>query len=155
MTRSVEEQIRRAMEEGAFDNLPGKGKPLHLDDNPFADPEWRLAYHVLQSSGYSLPWIEARREIEAALQEARQALRRSWEWHQTQLAAGQPAAWVDAEWQRARVAFRDQAEELNRRIRSYNLQVPADRFQLPPLNLDRELELTASPPSDTLTGSDA
>ena len=28
--RSIDEQIRKAMEEGQFDNLPGKGKPLPL-----------------------------------------------------------------------------------------------------------------------------
>lgn len=153
--RNVDEQIRRAMEEGAFDNLPGKGKPLHLDDDPFADPEWRLAHHVLQSSGYTLPWIETRREIEAGAQEARQALRRAWEWHQAQSEAGQSPAWVESEWRRAREAFAAQVAELNRRIRSLNLEVPSAQFQMAPINLERELELTASLPSDTLPGSDA
>jgi len=32
----IDRQIREAMERGAFDNLPGAGKPLHLDP----DPEW-------------------------------------------------------------------------------------------------------------------
>jgi hypothetical protein len=90
----VEEQICRAMEEGQFDNLPGKGKPLHLEDNPFEDPEWRLAHHVLRSSGFTLPWIEARRELEAAILEARTALRRSWAWRQAALAGGQPVQLV-------------------------------------------------------------
>jgi len=57
---NAEEQIRRAIEEGKFDNLPGKGKPLNLEQNPFEDPEWRLANHVLITSGFSLPWIEKR-----------------------------------------------------------------------------------------------
>ena len=68
---NAEEQIRRAIEEGKFDNLPGKGKPLHLDQNPFEDPDWRLANHVLKTSGFSLPWIEKRNEIEALIQTAR------------------------------------------------------------------------------------
>jgi DnaJ family protein C protein 28 len=151
--KSVDEQIRRAMQEGAFDNLPGKGKPLRLEDNPHADPEWRLAYQALQSSGYSLPWIETRKEIEAAVLAARQALRRSWEWRQAQ--AGQPAGWVEAEWQRACAVFGEQLTEINRRIQSFNLEAPSERFQMPLLKLERELELTASPPSDTLPGSDA
>jgi hypothetical protein len=36
--RSVEEQIREAQERGAFDNLPGAGKPLRIADA--GDPNW-------------------------------------------------------------------------------------------------------------------
>lgn len=32
----IDRQIREAMERGEFDNLPGAGRPLELDD----DPEW-------------------------------------------------------------------------------------------------------------------
>jgi hypothetical protein len=32
----IDRQVREAMERGAFDNLAGAGKPLHLDP----DPEW-------------------------------------------------------------------------------------------------------------------
>ena len=39
----IEEEISRAMREGKFSNLAGKGKPLRLEDDQFADPEWRLA----------------------------------------------------------------------------------------------------------------
>ncbi|MEA3440806.1 MAG: DUF1992 domain-containing protein [Chloroflexota bacterium] len=55
----IEEHIRRAMEEGKFDDLPGKGKPLRLDHNPHEDPQWRTAYRMLRNSGFTLPWIEA------------------------------------------------------------------------------------------------
>lgn len=34
----VDRQVREAIERGEFDNLPGAGKPLHLDD----DPDWWL-----------------------------------------------------------------------------------------------------------------
>ena len=30
----IEEHIRRAIEEGSFEDLPGKGQPLHLYENP-------------------------------------------------------------------------------------------------------------------------
>ena len=32
--RSLDQQIRRAIENGEFDNLPVKGKPLDLSVNP-------------------------------------------------------------------------------------------------------------------------
>ena len=146
----IEEHIRRAMQEGQFDNLPGKGKPLHLDDNPFEDPEWRLAHHVLQSSGFTLPWIEKRRELEAAIEGARQALRQKWAWRESALARNQPLTSIDAEWARARQVFTRQVDELNRQITSYNLEAPSERFHLPWLNAEREIALTTSPASDRL-----
>ena len=35
-------QIREAIEDGKFDNLPGKGKPLDLSENPqlTSAPSW-------------------------------------------------------------------------------------------------------------------
>jgi DnaJ family protein C protein 28 len=147
---NAEEQIRRAIEEGKFDDLPGKGKPLNLEQNPFEDPEWRLANHVLKSSGYSLPWIEKRGEIEALIDSARAALKRSQEWRQQASKAGLPASSVTAEWNKAVEKFREQAAEINRLILSYNLEVPAAQLQLQQLSIERELELTSSSPSDTL-----
>ena len=62
---NIEEQLRKAMAEGKFDNLPGKGKPLHLDEEqPTCRPRLGAGYRMLKDSGFSLPWIETIREIE-------------------------------------------------------------------------------------------
>ena len=137
---SIDEIIRRAMEAGQFDNLPGKGKPLNLEDNPHEDPAWRMAHHVLRNGGFSLPWIETLHEIETGLEEARLALRRVWAWRETSLSEGKDFQWVEAEWQRAVGAFQEQITSLNKRIQSYNLEVPNDRFQRQPLNAEGEFE---------------
>ncbi len=42
--------------------------------------DWRLAYHPLRANGYSLPWIEERRAIEAERDEALEALEIVWEY---------------------------------------------------------------------------
>jgi len=137
---NIEDQLRKAMAEGKFDNLPGKGKPLRLDEsNPHADPEWELAYHMLKEGGYSLPWIETIREIEKDIEAARKDLQRTWEWRQAALAESQPAIFIADEWERALQAFKDKLFALNKRIRDYNLKVPVARFQRPTLNYEREL----------------
>ncbi|MEW5871617.1 MAG: DnaJ family domain-containing protein [Chloroflexota bacterium] len=136
--KDIEEHIRRAAEEGKFDNLPGKGKPLRLEGDPLADPEWRLAYHVLREGGYTLPWIELQQEIDAESEAARAGLRRAWAWRQKALAGGEPPGLVEAEWQRARRRFAARVEKLNRRIFDYNLQVPAERLQRRKLDVERE-----------------
>ncbi len=133
--------MRRAMADGKFDDLPGKGKPLHLDDsNPHADPEWELAYRMLKESGYSLPWIETLHEIEKDIDVALKELQRTWKWRIIYLSAEVPEKKATEEWERAQTALKENLEALNKRIRDYNLQVPNVRFQRPGLNFERELE---------------
>jgi len=146
----VEDQIRRAMEAGQFDNLPGKGKPLRMEEDPFEDPEWRMAHHVLRNSGFTLPWIEARRELEEAIQAAREALQRSWAWRQAARAQNQTAAGVNAEWERALQVFRKKMDEVNQDILTYNLKAPSPQFHMLRVDAEREIELTTAPASDTL-----
>lgn len=138
---NIEEHLKKAMAEGKFDNLPGKGKPLHLDEsNPHADPEWELAYKMLKDSGYSLPWIEEIREIEGEIEVARKDLQLAWELRQEAPSGSQAGSYSAAEWNRALSSFKEKLTVLNKRIRDYNLQVPNARFQRPGLNLEREIE---------------
>ncbi|OGO40745.1 MAG: hypothetical protein A2W36_01365 [Chloroflexi bacterium RBG_16_58_14] len=143
---NIEEHIRKAIEDGKFDDLPGRGKPLRLDENPLEDEDWRLAFHILREGGFSLPWIETIREIEGEIEQARTALRRTWEWRTVALSQNQPYERVQVEWQRAVDIFNVKITQLNKRIRDYNLQAPTGRFQRPLLNLEREIKtLTANP----------
>ena len=55
------------MEEGAFDNLEGKGKPLVFEDDSMVPPDLRMAYKILKNAGYLPPAIENEREIRQAV----------------------------------------------------------------------------------------
>ena len=59
----AEQRIEDAMRDGAFDNLPGAGKPLALDDDLLVPEEARVAYRVLKNAGLVPPELETRREI--------------------------------------------------------------------------------------------
>ena len=59
----VEKKIKEASEKGEFDNLPGKGKPLALDDDSGIPEDLRLAYKVLKNADCLPPEIELRKEI--------------------------------------------------------------------------------------------
>ncbi len=136
---NVEDLIKKAMEEGKFDNLPGKGKKIHLEGgNPNADPDWELAYGILKDAGYSLPWIETLREIEKDIEAARVSLRRAWEYYKDSY--GIPDSDDAAVWERARQVFKTRLDDLNKRIRDYNLHVPSAHFQRPALNYDQEVQ---------------
>ncbi len=63
LSRIAEDRIRRAMEEGQFDNLPNRGVPLNLDDEALVPEDLRLAYRVLKNAGCVPPELELRREI--------------------------------------------------------------------------------------------
>ncbi|WP_409304350.1 DUF1992 domain-containing protein [Peribacillus sp. SCS-155] len=47
----AEDKIKQAIKDGEFDNLPGKGKPLNLDDMNGIPPELRMAYRMLKNAG--------------------------------------------------------------------------------------------------------
>ncbi|MGD2155737.1 MAG: DUF1992 domain-containing protein [Anaerolineales bacterium] len=139
--RAVDEIIRQAMGRGDFDNLPGKGKPLEIQDNPYEDPAWSMAFRALRSSGFTLPWMETRRQIENDLEAARDTLLRSWKWRESVLKRqGSSRSWVEGEWDRAVAEFRERIDALNQRIFSYNLEVPSELFQRKRINYDRELK---------------
>jgi hypothetical protein len=59
----AEEKIREAMARGEFDNLPGAGKPLALEDDSMVPGELRVAYKILKNAGCLPPELELRKEI--------------------------------------------------------------------------------------------
>jgi hypothetical protein len=61
----AEQRITEAAERGEFDDLPGAGQPLDLDDDPLVPGELRLAYRILKNAGFVPPELEAQREIRA------------------------------------------------------------------------------------------
>jgi hypothetical protein len=59
----AEARIEEAIAAGAFDALPGAGRPLDLDDDRLVPEELRAAYRVLKRAGFVPPEVEARKEI--------------------------------------------------------------------------------------------
>jgi hypothetical protein len=62
----VDRQIREAMEEGKFDDLPLTGKPLPMEDETFAGDR-AMAFRILRNAGAAPPWIEADKEVRELL----------------------------------------------------------------------------------------
>ncbi|SFE18155.1 protein of unknown function [Lentibacillus persicus] len=49
----VEDKIKESIENGDFDNLPGKGKKLNVrDELPGLSPELNQAYKILKNAGF-------------------------------------------------------------------------------------------------------
>jgi len=96
--------------------------------NPYESEEWRTAYRMLRSNGYSLPWLEMRKEIEEAINQVRSDALCVWLSGRTDL------------WTEQIKVCEERIKALNERIFKYNLQVPSAQFQRRPLNLAREIE---------------
>jgi DnaJ homolog subfamily C member 28 len=146
--RLIEEQLRKAREEGKFDNLRGHGQPLNLDENPFEDRTWQMANEMLKRNGFRPEWLEDDIAIREQLAQAQRALIRSREWRTRELAglAGRSDAraieqrhWVEQEWRLAQERFRAQLAELNKVIFNFNLKAPSTRFQRVKLDVEAEL----------------
>ena len=45
----AEEKIRQAIRNGDLDHIPGKGKPLQLEDLSMVPPEFRMSYKILKT----------------------------------------------------------------------------------------------------------
>ena len=69
VARIAEYKIREAQESGAFDNLPGAGKPLDLADLSLVPEELRVAYIALKNAGYLPEEAQLRKDV-ARLEEA-------------------------------------------------------------------------------------
>ena len=61
--RIVEERILEAQRAGAFDNLPGKGKPLELEDLSWVPEDLRVGYIVLKNAHVLPPEAELLKDI--------------------------------------------------------------------------------------------
>ena len=59
----AERKIREAIQNGEFNNLLNRGKPLNLDEDPFIPQELCMAYRILFNSGCIPPELEIRKEI--------------------------------------------------------------------------------------------
>lgn len=150
--RVIEEQLRKAREEGKFDNLRGHGQPLSLDSNPFEDPAWQLANDLLKKNGFRPDWLEDDVSIRDQVAQARLAVLRAREWRAGELAslAGQSSAaaierrlLVEQEWQQAQARFRTRLGEINKQIFNLNLKVPSTRLQRLRLDIEDELRKVA------------
>jgi hypothetical protein len=61
--RIAEQRILEAQRAGAFDNLPGKGKPLELEDLSWVPDDLRIGYLVLKNANVLPPEAELLKDI--------------------------------------------------------------------------------------------
>lgn len=138
----IDDLIEEGREQGVFDNLPGKGKPLNLKRSRFA-PEKELAHGLLKQNDLKPAWIMARSDLMAQIDSLRADIKHKWDLYEREYrlgqGEGQRSALVIA-WDDACLKWAETIIELNRQINNFNLKRPSDNLELFKLSLDKEME---------------
>jgi hypothetical protein len=121
----VDRQIREAMDEGKFDDLPFQGEPLPAVDDAFAG-DWAMAFRMLKNAGAAPPWIIADKDVRALLDRRDAILARA----STASALGR---------RRDRAELERLVVEVNVAVACLNAEAPTDRQHRRPLVLAEEL----------------
>lgn len=140
----VEQRIQEAREQGKFKNLKGEGAPQEIEDNPFENPEMRLAHKVLSNAGFCLPWLELMKEIDADVSRAE----RVWEDYRAHRRAqmegvhrgavarfAETVAEIDAARNRALTRLESRWTEINKKVADLNATVPSESLQRIPVQI--------------------
>ncbi|MCZ6677108.1 MAG: DUF1992 domain-containing protein [Candidatus Poribacteria bacterium] len=144
MPINVSRQIQEAIERGDFNNLPGRGKPQRLEDNPFIPRAVRLVNQMLKDNGFAPRWIEVDKEIRAESEQVEKLLANMKE-RRKRLEARirvQPLRHdairrsFELERTRALETYVSQLEALNKKIQRFNLMAPVSDKQKPLYNLN-------------------
>ena len=59
----VEKRIKEAQERGDFEDLPGHGEPINIEDDSHIPEEMRLTYKILKNADCLPPELQLRKEI--------------------------------------------------------------------------------------------
>nr|XP_016470728.1 PREDICTED: dnaJ homolog subfamily C member 28-like isoform X1 [Nicotiana tabacum] len=105
-------------DQGQFENLPGKGKPLDLNTNPHADPAEDTLYRILSRNKCAPEWVELNKEIRSNVVDWRSALKKAWT-HKDSVG--------DSKWIEASESLKLQMRDINNKVFRYNLIVPFGR----------------------------
>lgn len=135
----TEKKLREAIENGEFDDLPGKGEPIDLKENPFEDPDLRVVHRLLRNAGFAPAWIEERKDIDAELEAAQGKLTRAWALFGRVGRTGNVPN--SQEWERSVGEFREKVAGLNKRISIYNLKAPAAVFHRKRIDAEKVIEI--------------
>ena len=142
----ISQAIEDAMREGAFDDLPGKGKPLVLNENPNEPPDMAMANKLLKNNDTTPPWIGDRKKLLEDVADLRAEMAPRWAWMRADWAS--PTAnreRLAPRWANQIATWTAQTDKLNSRIRDLNLILPIWRMELLRIHLADELARIGAP----------
>lgn len=146
----IGQRISQAMNDGEFDNLPGKGKPQNLEQNPFAGDN-HLAFDIMASNDIAPGWITRRKEIQERVEKLRADMQSEAALYRHNLTLAAASIGVDAAdmelakrkvsalWTQRSDMWGEEIAAINRLIQSINLEQPLPEMEMCTLRLSEEL----------------
>jgi DnaJ family protein C protein 28 len=123
---AIDKMLRDAQQSSEWQNLPGEGRPLNLDDNPYAPADQKLAYKILKDNDMSPAWIMDGKELEATREKIMKRIGRA-------KAAGITSSSYVSD------SLRDAVKDFNTKVMNYNLKVPPGIPQKRFVDIDKVL----------------
>lgn len=143
----VDQMLDSARDAGTFDNLPGNGKPLQLEDDSHIPSEMKLAHKMLKEHDLTPEWIMQGKDIDALRERLLADMRKGWRLFQGAQADADRSNMPlhnrkrnESTWQRTQETYRTTALRLNREIMTYNLKVPPGFPHKALFDVERELQ---------------
>ena len=148
VARVAEGKIQEGIEEGKFDNLPGKGKPVVIEDDTSTPQHVRIANRVLKNAGVAPEWIQIRQDIleeRKAVSALFARLERESAARRSRITSTDPE---DAyflrclEWhQRSRNEYFNRLKSVNTSILKYCMCAPQTAEPFTPYSIEKEMRL--------------
>jgi len=143
----AEGKIQEAIDEGKFDDLPGKGKPIVFDDDPMTPPHLRVMNRILKNANALPEWIQVQKDIEAdqaKVRAMRDRLNKENERWRKRLSMPSSRAGADAQYSawhaKQRAAYLNLMKSINRAILKYTLIAPPSALHMTAFKLQSEME---------------
>ena len=145
LARIADRIIAEAVEEGKFDDIAGKGRPLNLDDDPLTPPHLRLGNRILKNANVLPDRVQLEVDIRASRRECAELWDRiaseysKWRDHdfreKTEQSLNRFADW----YARTRSGYIRALKRHNDEILKYNLAAPNSPSVYIPFKLREEI----------------
>lgn len=145
----AERKIQEGIEEGKFDNLPGMGKPLELEEAGALPLDVRMANKVLKNAGVLPEWIQVQHEIKSEREEMaryrertaaengkRRARLEAQKWPAEHAALRQFAEWHT----RSRDNYLRRLKHFNTSVLKFSILAPSTAMPFRSLKIEMEME---------------
>lgn len=144
----IEDLVSDGQDNGVFDDLSGKGKPLKLGGNNVYEAGKELAHQLLRDNDMQPVWISDRKQILTGRDALRADIAKSWQRHKDafKMADGKDARGrLTISWDDACLNWQKEIGKLNQQIKTFNLKRPVNHLEIVLLQLEDELRRAGAP----------
>jgi hypothetical protein len=133
----AERQIKEAMDRGDFDNLPGKGKPLNLDEDASIPVHQRMMMKILKKAEALPDWISLEKDIDREYKVVTQIKSRAFKaYHYTKSQENRRNILT-----KLRKDYKEQLGFVNTMVLKYNIASPVSTQKIyHPFSIPKEIE---------------